>query len=69
MPKTKLEPEKFPNPETILMAVMIPRDLDKEIKEISRQNGVNRSQAVRWLIAKALRKPTMINLTLSRSSR
>lgn len=62
MPKLKLEPETLHH--NVLMAVMIPEELDLEIKEICRANGVNRSQGVRWMLNKILKKPTMIDLTL-----
>lgn len=62
MPKMKIEPENLKR--SVLMAVMIPEELDQEIKEICRVNGVNRSQGVRWMLCKAMRKPTMLQLKL-----
>lgn len=62
MPKMKLQPETLT--ENVLLAVMVPEELDREIKAICKANGINKSQGVRWMLSKILRKPTMIELTL-----
>jgi hypothetical protein len=62
MPKLKIEPENLKR--SVLMAIMIPEDLDLEIKRVCQENGVNRSQGVRWMLNKVLKRPTMLSLKL-----